>query len=351
MSPAPPAPPAPPGSQGPLNSRGKEFWIGFPDNLFEGNNLPQKVLYITGDVATTGVVDIPGLIDPATSLPFHRDFIVNPGEVSVVELPSLDVGDNADNETDFDVEVELIGHVQRKGIHVVSQDPVAVYGLDLAVSTSDAFLALPVNSLGREYINLGYENTFASISHVEGTQFLVVATEDNTQVTLIPGQYSGATTASNAQILRPNGTSEFNLGNLDGRDIGPFVIDATGTGSLVVKPPFDGYSGTYNFELIDIATAAVPANLGEKITVNFPTGRESKVLSFDVVAGQRLYYDAINPSPPPAVNIRIIFPSGVQGELAIQNDNNAVANLFGGISVFGDRQVLRFDHGRTEHRF
>ncbi len=326
-----PVSPAPPVPQVPLNSRGKEFWVGFPDNLFEGNNRPQKALYITGDIATKGVVDIPGLIDPATSLPFHKDIIVNPGVVSVVELPSLDVGDNNDNDTDFDVEVELIARVQRKGIHVVTQDPVAVYGLDLAVSTSDAFLALPVNSLGSEYINLGYENTYASIAHVEGTQFLVVATQDNTQVTLAPGQYSGATTSSNAAIFRPNGTTEFNLGNSDGRDIGPFVTDAAGNGSLVVHPPFDGYSGTYKFELVDVATAAILGTFDAKTTINFPTGRESKVVAFDVIAGQRLYYDAINPSPAPNVSIRILSASGDQGDLFSQTDNNSFVYLFGAL--------------------
>ncbi len=315
-----------------IDSRGKEFWIGFPDNLFEGNNRPQKALYITGDIATTGFVDIPGLIDPSTSLPFRKDFAVNPGEVTAIELPSADVGDNVDDETDFDVEVEAISRVQRKGVHVVTNEPVNVYGLDLAVSTSDAFLALPVKSLGTEYINLGYENTFASIAHVEGTQLLVVATEDNTQVTITPGQYTGSTAGSDAKILRPNGTSEFTLGNSGGTDIGPFVTDAAGTWSVVVKPPFDGYSGNYQFELVDVASAALPANLGDKVTLNFPSGRESKVVSFDVVAGQRLYYDAINPSPAPNVSVRIYSPSGGdQATLSTQTDNNAVVNLFGAL--------------------
>ncbi len=315
-----------------IDSRGTEFWIGFPDNLFEGSNRPQKALYITGEVATTGFVDIPGLIDPNTSLPFHTEFIVNPGEVTVVELPSQDLGDNNDDETDFDVEVELISQVQRKGIHVVTNNPVAVYGLDLAISTSDAFLALPVSSLGSEYINLGYENTYASIAHVEGTQLLIVATEDDTQVTIQPGQYTGSTTASSSLIMRPNGTVPFGLGNEGGFDVGPFVTDAEGSWKVTVKPPFDGYSGDYDFEVVDIATAAVPANLGEKITLNFPTGRESKVVAFDVVAGQRLYYDAINPSPAPNVNVRILSPSGGdQTTLSAQTDNNAVGNFFGAL--------------------
>lgn len=315
-----------------FETRGKEFWIGFPDNLFEGNNRPQKVLYITGDIATTGFVEIPGLIDPATSLPFRADFVVNAGEVTAIDLPSQDVGDDSDNDTDFDVEVELIGRIQKKGIHVVAQEPVAVYGLDLAVSTSDAFMALPIDSLGTEYINLGYENTYSFISHVEGTQFLVVATQDNTQVSLTPGKYSGSTNVSNAQIRRPNGTIPFGLGNSNGLDIGPYVTDVAGNFTLEVSPPYPGYSGKYDFELIDVATAAVPASFDEKVTVHFSTGRETRVVSFDVLAGQQLYYDAINPSPPPNVNVRLISASGELTSLASQSDNNSFVNLFGALS-------------------
>ncbi len=329
----PMGPSAPRGPAGPtIDNRGTEFWIGFPDNLFEGNNRPQKVLYISGDVATTGVVQIPGLINPSTSLPFRQEFVVNPGEVTVVELPSQDVGDNTDNETDFDVEAELIASIQRKGIHVVTGDPVTIYGLDLAVSTSDAFLALPVSSLGTEYINLGYENTFASISHVEGTQFLVVATQDDTQVTLTPGKYSGATTSVIASIARPNGTSAFSLGNTDGRDIGTYTTDAAGTFGLTVQPPFDGYSGTYSFELLDLATAAVPAAIGQRVTLDFATGREAKVVALDIAAGQRLLFDTINPNPSPSTTVLLVSPSGVQTTLATQSDFDSVANLFGALS-------------------
>ncbi len=202
----------------------------------------------------------------------------------------------------------MVATIQNKGIHVVTQDPVTIYGLDLAVSTSDAFLALPVSALGTEYINLGYQNTFASISHIEGTQFLVVAPEDNTQVTLVPGNYTGSTAASTATISRPNGTSAFNLGNTDGRDIGLFTTDAAGTYTLSVRSPYAGYSGTYNFELVDLATAAVSANVGQRVALDFATGREAKVVAFDIVAGQQLYIDTINPNPAPNVVVAIVSP-------------------------------------------
>ena len=149
---------------------------------------------------------------------------------------------------------------------------------------------------------------------------------------ITPGAYTGLTIASSAVISGP--TERFPLDSVMTVDLtsATFVTDSAGTGSLEVKSPFEGYSGHYNFELIDIETAAVPADLGEKVTVNFPTGRESKVVSFDVVAGQRLYYDAINPNPAPNVSVRLLSPSGSdQATLAAQSDNNAVANLFGGL--------------------
>jgi large repetitive protein len=122
------------------------------------------------------------------------------------------------------------------------------------------------------------------------------------------------------------------LGNPQGIDISPFVTDAAGTWSIAVKPPFDGYSGNYDFELVDIASAAMPANLDEEVTVNFPSGREAKVVAFDIVAGQRIYYDAINPNPTPEVSVRLLSPSGGdQWTLSAQLDNNSVGNFFGAL--------------------
>ena len=48
-------------------------------------------------------------------------------------------------------------------MHVVTLDPVTVYGINRAIATTDAFLAIPVDALGTEYINLGYGNGFVGI--------------------------------------------------------------------------------------------------------------------------------------------------------------------------------------------
>ncbi|MCA9127050.1 MAG: putative Ig domain-containing protein [Planctomycetales bacterium] len=309
-----------------IDSRGTEFWIGFPDNLFEGGNVPQKALHISGEVATTGFVEIPGLIDPSTMLPFRVEFVVNPGEVTAVELPSDDLNDStADDQTDFDVEVELVAKVQQLGVHVVAQDPVTVYGINRAVNTTDAFLALPLDSLGTEYLNLGYGNTHRLTTNPIGSQFLIVGTEDDTQVQIDPGEYTFATASSQAKVIAPDGTSAFFMGSNTGADIGPFIGLSGGDWTVEVKAPFDGYSGDYDFELVELASAAVPKQIGEIVEVNFPTGQEAKVVSFDIAAGQQIYYDTLNQGSP-SVRVWLVSPSGGIVTLSPANDTTTVTN-------------------------
>ncbi len=63
------------------DNKGTEFIIGFMANLAgSGENV---VLFITGDVATTGTVEIPGLA-------FSTPFSVTPGHVCVDQGPLFD---------------------------------------------------------------------------------------------------------------------------------------------------------------------------------------------------------------------------------------------------------------------
>ena len=59
---------------------------------------------------------------------------------------------------------------------------VTVYGLNRITATTDAYLGLPTDILGTEYITLGYTNT----NVVNGSLFGVVATQDATTVTITP---------------------------------------------------------------------------------------------------------------------------------------------------------------------
>lgn len=147
------------------DSKGTDFWIAFPQNFTGGAAV---TLFVTGDADTTGTVEIPGLA-------FTTPFAVIAGTVTTVVLPTNASLTGSDT-------------VEDKGIHVTSGAEVTVYGLTRIQFTTDAFLGLPTDILGTDYIVLGYQNS----NIVNATQFAVVAPEDGTTVTITPSVTTGA---------------------------------------------------------------------------------------------------------------------------------------------------------------
>jgi hypothetical protein len=141
------------------DSKGTDFWITFPGNYFGGD---AKTLFISSETNTTGTVTVPGL-------GFSTSFTVAPGTTTSVSLPN-------------NVTIDVSDAIENKGIHVTSLEEITIYGLSRIVATTDAFLALPTDILGTEYINLGFGN----VNILNGTQFGIVATEDGTSVTITP---------------------------------------------------------------------------------------------------------------------------------------------------------------------
>ena len=88
--------------------------------------------------------------------------------------------------------------IENKGIEITASHEISVAGTTLQGFTSDAYLALPYDVLGTEYIVL---------SHNQGPNawLQVVATEDNTQVTILPtSALSGGRTANVAFTVTLN---------------------------------------------------------------------------------------------------------------------------------------------------
>ncbi len=176
------------GSARAQDSKGADFWLTFPGNLGPGVNLS---LFITGDTATSGTVSIPGLV-------FSAPFTVTPGAVTTVALP-------------FAAELNSSDTVENKGIHVTAAAEVTVYGLTQRTFTTDAYLGLPTDALGTDYINLGYEN----VNIVNATQFGIVATEDTTAVTITPTVTTDGHAAGVAYVINLNQGQTYLLRNTD----------------------------------------------------------------------------------------------------------------------------------------
>lgn len=144
--------------RGRRDNRGRDFWLSFPTNISAD---PALTLFIAAETATTGSIEIPGL-------GWSGRFTVTPGEVTAVELPK---------------EAQLDGvssTVRDLGVHVAAKAEVSVYGLNRIKFSTDAFLGLPTDALGTEYRVISYDSAFS------GTEASVVATADDTTVTLTP---------------------------------------------------------------------------------------------------------------------------------------------------------------------
>jgi hypothetical protein len=142
-----------------------EFWLVFAEQMHRSNTIT-RTLFITGDTTTSGTVEVPGL-----DTPFREDFTVTPGTITEVVVPEA---------------AEVIGTgTFDKGIHVTANDPVTVYGLNREYQTTDAYLGLPVSSLGKEYLVMSY-TTNSSHQRESSSLVTIVATVDNTSVTIAP---------------------------------------------------------------------------------------------------------------------------------------------------------------------
>ena len=130
------------------------YWLGFAENY--GADIRLSLL-IDAAAPTSGTVEIPGL-------GFSTRFTATAAATTTIELP-LEA-------------MARPGKPAPLGVRVRADGEVIVRGLNHRQSSSDAFLALPLAVLGREYRGLGY----TQLRPDQPSQLLVVATHDGTQL-------------------------------------------------------------------------------------------------------------------------------------------------------------------------
>jgi len=161
----------------PVSNQGREFWMTFT-GAFAYNPSPDAGanLIISSETAATVTVEVfsvyrmNGEWQKNRSL---RSFSVEAGKKTMVEV---DEG--------FSQYRDQFDQALPTAIHIQSDAPVAVQALDHERNSTDGSLILPTGLLGQEYFVMSYINGVAS--SVFGTQFAVVATKPQTQVTITP---------------------------------------------------------------------------------------------------------------------------------------------------------------------
>jgi hypothetical protein len=89
--------------------------------------------------------------------------------------------------------VEPIGSevIEQKGLHVVSDMPMNIFAMNWSPSSADAAVIFPVDAIGNEYYAMCYEphineGSGGAPGNGKNSEFLVVATEDNTTISITP---------------------------------------------------------------------------------------------------------------------------------------------------------------------
>lgn len=162
-----------------LSTKGTDFWLGFSPNF---DPTGQLKVYITSDVATTGTLSIPlGT--------FTQNFTIPANSSVEIVVPLAEA---------YYTGSEII---RPMGIHVVANNPVSVYGLNVRPFSSDASGILPTPALGTSYRVAGAR------AESQNSQFLIAAVQDNTTVTITPsvGTLGGRPAGSPFQVVLNQG--------------------------------------------------------------------------------------------------------------------------------------------------
>jgi len=150
------------------NPEGREFWLCFMANhteLVKVNDESGKLrleVFITSETDTEVTLEL-------SAIGYKETVYVKAGSVKNVKISPL-----AQIKTSEIIE-------ENYGLHIVSRDPIRLYGLNRRQLTTDTFMGFPKSVLGTEYRIASFEKSIRLMS-----EFAIVATEDKTLVTITP---------------------------------------------------------------------------------------------------------------------------------------------------------------------
>ncbi len=190
-----------------FDTKGTDFWLAYLPNYHNNYNSNYSKLrfgdslyiFIVAEESTKGVIEYTN----RNGQSFSTNFQINdPKDIYTFKVSYWDfevfgynLSGDIENSTYVKNQSEKVG---RNSFHVMTDNEVTVYAHSQAVTTSDAFLVLPTDVLGKEYLVLtyksdgagynNYRNDFVETESSTPSQFLIVASEDNTKVTINPSQ-------------------------------------------------------------------------------------------------------------------------------------------------------------------
>lgn len=167
---------------------GKEFYVSFCKVITSSTSGPvTATLFLTGSKNTTGIVQ-----NPNTG--FSKNFSVTAGSITAVSVPLSEIVNDS-------------AGIKNLGVFIQAQDSITAYGLTGTGANSDAATLIPVSSLGTEYLVASYRTASAN----SASYFLIVATQDSTEVIITPSNHlsSGQDSGQSFSVMLNRGQSYY----------------------------------------------------------------------------------------------------------------------------------------------
>ncbi|MGJ0486975.1 MAG: hypothetical protein ACR65R_20910 [Methylomicrobium sp.] len=191
------------------DNQGREFVLGFMENYDGGGSVS---FYLTAPKSTTVTVQGAGF-GPAT-------FPVDAGTVTPVTLPVA-------------VRAAGSGTIENKGLLLSAPDEFVVYGLNQKVFSTDAYLGLPTDVAGTEYLVPSMPNAKKSLPG----ELQIIAQEDGTEITITPKKSTIA--GADVKSIKAGKSARFTLNRLQSIQFkakGGYTADLTGSVITSSKP-------------------------------------------------------------------------------------------------------------------
>jgi gliding motility-associated-like protein len=157
------------------SNRGKEFWLAYGFDYTFFNELPSNsqelAIYISTELAATVTITI-------TNTGYSQTLTIPANTVDASILIPKSGANDARTLTDG---------LQNRGIHIMSNVPVAAYAHVYANQVSGATMLMPTETYGYLYHSINYYQTTSQSNPNDWySWFYIIASEDNTKVNITP---------------------------------------------------------------------------------------------------------------------------------------------------------------------